>query len=59
LPEIYRLRGACLLALSRDNKDEARAAFATVLDIARRQGAIILQRRAEAAISEFSNSRRG
>jgi tetratricopeptide (TPR) repeat protein len=58
LPEIYRLRGACLLALSRDNKDEARTAFATALDIARRQGAIILQRRAEAAISEFSNSRR-
>ncbi len=57
LPEIYRLRGACLLALGRDNKDEARAALATALDIARRQGAIILQRRAEAAISELFNGR--
>ena len=60
LPEIYRLRGACLLALDRGNKDEARAAFVTARDIARRQGAIILQRRAEAAISELSNdARRG
>jgi class 3 adenylate cyclase/tetratricopeptide (TPR) repeat protein len=59
LPEIYRLRGACLLALSRDNKHEARAAFATALDIATRQGAVILQRRAEVTISEFSNSSRG
>jgi len=55
LPEIYRLRGACLLALSRDNKDEARSAFATALDIARRQGAVILQRRAETALSELAN----
>ena len=59
LPEIYRLRGACLLALGRANRDEARSAFATALDIARRQGAITLQRRAEAAISELSNSSRG
>jgi predicted ATPase/class 3 adenylate cyclase len=58
LPEIYRLRGECLLALGRDNKDEARSAFATALDIARRQGAIVLQRRAEATISELSNSSR-
>jgi class 3 adenylate cyclase/tetratricopeptide (TPR) repeat protein len=55
LPEIYRLRGACLLALGRDNKDEAHSAFATALDIARRQGAVILQCRAEAAISELSS----
>ena len=55
LPEIYRLRGACLLALSRDNKDEARSAFTTALDIARRQGAVILQRRAEDALSELAN----
>jgi hypothetical protein len=53
LPEIYRLRGACLLALGRDNKDKAQAAFTTARDIARRQGAIILLRRAEAAISEL------
>jgi class 3 adenylate cyclase/tetratricopeptide (TPR) repeat protein len=51
LPEIYRLRGECLLALSRNNKDEARSAFATALDIARRQGAVILERRAEASLS--------
>jgi class 3 adenylate cyclase/tetratricopeptide (TPR) repeat protein len=55
LPEIYRLRGACLLALDRDNKNEARSAFATALDIATRQGAVIFQRRAEASLSELSN----
>jgi tetratricopeptide (TPR) repeat protein len=54
LPEIYRLRGACLLALSRGNKDEARSAFATARDIARRQGATIFERRAEASLSEFA-----
>ena len=54
LPEIYRLRGACLLALDRGNKDEARSAFATALDIARRQGAVIFQRRAEASLSEIA-----
>jgi class 3 adenylate cyclase/tetratricopeptide (TPR) repeat protein len=60
LPEIYRLRGACLLALDRDNKDVARSAFATALDIARRQGAVIFQRRAEASFSELANTgRRG
>jgi predicted ATPase/class 3 adenylate cyclase len=53
LPEIYRLRGACLLALSRGNKDEARSAFATARDIARRQGAVIFERRAEAALAEL------
>jgi tetratricopeptide (TPR) repeat protein len=53
LPEIYRLRGACLLALSRDNKDEARSDFATALDIARRQCAIIFERRARAFLSEL------
>jgi class 3 adenylate cyclase/tetratricopeptide (TPR) repeat protein len=53
LPEIYRLRGECLLALSRDNKDEARSAFMTARDIAGRQGAVIFQRRAQASISEI------
>ncbi len=53
LPEIYRLRGECLLALDRDNKDEARVAFATAQDIARRQGAVILQRRAETSLAEI------
>jgi class 3 adenylate cyclase/tetratricopeptide (TPR) repeat protein len=51
LPEIYRLRGACLLALDRANKAEARSAFATAAAIARRQGAVIFRRRAEAALS--------
>jgi tetratricopeptide (TPR) repeat protein len=57
LPEIYRLRGACLLALGRDNKDAARSDFATALDIARRQGATIFERRAEASLSEVANIR--
>jgi tetratricopeptide (TPR) repeat protein len=57
LPEIYRLRGACLLALDRDNKSEARSAIATALDNASRQGAVIFQRRAEASLSELANGR--
>jgi class 3 adenylate cyclase/tetratricopeptide (TPR) repeat protein len=56
LPEIYRLRGECLLALSRDNKDGARSAFATARDVARRQGAIIFGHRAEARIAEVAAS---
>ena len=56
IPEIYRRRGECLLALSRENKDEARQAFAAARDIALRQGAVILQRRAEASLAEFSNA---
>jgi tetratricopeptide (TPR) repeat protein len=54
LPEIYRLRGACLLALDRRNKAQARSAFATAADIAKRQGAVIFERRAEASLSEFT-----
>jgi hypothetical protein len=46
-------------AFGRDNKDEARAALTTALDAARSQGAIILQRRAEASISELSIGSRG
>jgi tetratricopeptide (TPR) repeat protein len=54
LPEIYRWRGKCLLALDRDNKDEAVSCFATARDIARRQGAIIFERRAECSLSGLS-----
>lgn len=54
LPEIYRLRGECLLARDRRNKAEARSAFATAADIARRQGAVIFERRAQASLSEFA-----
>jgi tetratricopeptide (TPR) repeat protein len=54
LPEIYRLRGACLLALDRANKAEARSAFAIAADIAKRQGAVIFARRVEASLSEFA-----
>jgi len=54
LPEIYRLRGECLLALDRNNKDQARRAFAMASDIARQQGAIIFQRRAEASLKELA-----
>jgi class 3 adenylate cyclase/tetratricopeptide (TPR) repeat protein len=53
LPEIYRLRGACLLALDRRNKAEARSTFATAADIARRQGAVVFERRAETSLSEL------
>jgi hypothetical protein len=54
LPEIYRLRGACLLALDRNNKDEAHRAFATAAAIARRQGALIFEQRAQASLSELA-----
>jgi tetratricopeptide (TPR) repeat protein len=54
LPEIYRLRGACLLALDRNNKNKAHAAFSTALDIAKRQGAVIFERRALASLSELA-----
>ncbi|UPK34064.1 hypothetical protein IVB18_38830 [Bradyrhizobium sp. 186] len=53
LPEIYRLRGACLLALDRGNKTEAQSAFASASGIAKRQGAVIFERRAEASLSEL------
>ena len=59
VPEIYRLRGKCLLALGRGNKDEARRAFATARDGARRQGAVIFERRAEASLAEVTNIRIG
>jgi class 3 adenylate cyclase/tetratricopeptide (TPR) repeat protein len=54
LPEIYRVRGECLLALDRNNKDQARRAFATARDIAKRQGAIIFERRAEASLAALN-----
>lgn len=59
LPELYRLRGECLLTLSRDNKDEARAAFITARDIGRSQGAVIFVRRAEASLAEIANTKIG
>jgi predicted ATPase len=55
LPEIYRLRGQCLLALSRDNKDAARSAFTAARDIAKRQGAVIFERRAETSLAEIAS----
>ncbi|HXL64237.1 MAG TPA: adenylate/guanylate cyclase domain-containing protein [Xanthobacteraceae bacterium] len=54
LPEIYRLRGECLLAIDRGNKEQARQAFTTAADIGRRQGAILFQRRAEASLRELA-----
>jgi class 3 adenylate cyclase/tetratricopeptide (TPR) repeat protein len=55
LPEIYRLRGECLLALDRNKKNEAQLAFAAARDIAQQQGAIIFQRRAERSLSMITN----
>jgi tetratricopeptide (TPR) repeat protein len=52
LAEIYRLRGACLLALDRKNKQQAHSAFATAVETARRQGATLLERRAQASLAE-------
>ena len=55
LSEIYRMRGECLLAIDRKNKDEARQAFAVARDIANRQGALVLARRAEASLLHVEN----
>ena len=59
LPEIYRLRGECLLALDRNNNNEARQAFVTARDIANRQGAVIFAHRAQACLAELTNIRIG
>jgi len=56
LPEIYRLRGECLLALDRANKDEAKRAFAAARDIAHRQGAIIFERCAATSLAELEGA---
>ena len=53
LPEIYRLRGKCLLALDRANKEEAKRAFAMAREVANRQGAVIFERRAETSLAEL------
>jgi hypothetical protein len=50
LSEAYRVRGECLLAIDRKNKNEAREAFAVARDIANRQGALVFARRAEASL---------
>jgi predicted ATPase len=55
LPELYRLRGECLLALSRRNKAKAREAFVTARDVARLQGATLFERRAETRLAEIAN----
>ena len=55
LSEIYRLRGECLLAMDRKNKDEARQVFMVARDIANRQGVLILARRAEASLLRVAN----
>jgi predicted ATPase len=57
LPEIFRLRGECLLSLGRGNMDDARQAFAAARDIANRQGAVIFERRAKASLGEITNIR--
>jgi len=59
VPEIYRLRGECLLALDRNNKNEARQAFVTARDIANRQGAVIFAHRAQACLAALTDIRTG
>jgi hypothetical protein len=56
LPEIWRLRGQCLLALDRANKVEARRAFQSARSIARLQGAVIFERRAEASFAAVTQA---
>ncbi|HZB93791.1 MAG TPA: hypothetical protein VE397_20250, partial [Stellaceae bacterium] len=56
LAEIWRLRGECLLARDRANKGEARQAFATARGVARQQGAVIFERRAEASLIKVAST---
>ena len=56
LAEIWRLRGLCLLALDRANKEKARHAFTAARDIARHQGAIVFERRAVVSLAELGQS---
>jgi hypothetical protein len=56
LPEIWRLRRQCLLALDRANKVEARRAFQSARSIARRRGAVIFERRAEASLAAVARA---
>ena len=49
------MRGEGLLAIDRKNKDEARQSFAVARDIANRQGALILARRAEVSLLHVAN----
>jgi predicted ATPase len=53
LPEIHRLRGECLLSLSRRNKAKARQAFMTARDVARLQGATLFELRAKTRLVEM------
>jgi Zn-dependent peptidase ImmA (M78 family) len=55
LDGIVRSKGrSCLLALDRHNKAEARSAFAIAIDIAKRQAAVVFERRAQASLSKFA-----
>jgi hypothetical protein len=53
LPENHRLRGECLLSLSRRNKANARQAFMTARDVARLQGAMLFELRAKTGLVEM------
>jgi class 3 adenylate cyclase/tetratricopeptide (TPR) repeat protein len=53
LPEIHRLRGECLLSLSRRNKAKARQAFMTARDVARLQGTTLFELRAKTRLVEM------
>jgi hypothetical protein len=52
VPELYRLRGECLLALNRRNKAKAKQAFKIARDVAREQGATLFEGRANRRLLE-------
>ena len=56
LPEIYRLRALCLAPArsTAATRRRAKSHFTTAIEIARRQGATLLERRAEASLSELT-----
>ena len=56
-PEVYRLKGECLLALPGGNKEEAEACFRRAIDLARSRGARSCELRASISLSRWLRTR--
>jgi class 3 adenylate cyclase/predicted ATPase len=56
-PEVYRLKGECLLALPDGNEEEAEACFRQAIDLARSQGARSWELRATMSLSRWLRKR--
>ncbi|MEO6929940.1 MAG: hypothetical protein ABI190_12320 [Casimicrobiaceae bacterium] len=56
VPELHRLRGVCLLRLNASHETEAMRSLQTALDVAKQQGATLLQLRAAISIAKASRA---